>query len=129
MIETDIVNLVIPTSSHIPEIGNRLYIADNPTSSVTYPMAIMFPISRVEDMFESRVKTERFQFSCFADTLSSATIVAEAIKDKIKGYFGSTVSTSYMFINCWFDNMTYIYDDSVYKHVRILDMMIRYREQ
>jgi len=129
MIETELKQLVIPTSSHIPSIGNRLYIANFPTSSVTYPCAIMYSISRTGEDHGCNLFTDRIQFSVYADTLSSAQTIADAIKDKVKRFVGSpsALSTVYVIINSIFDNMSYMYDDRVLKHVKILDMIIRYR--
>ena len=128
MIESMIKYLVVPTSSAIPAIASRLYIGSLP-DEVTYPCAIMYSVSRTEDMFESNIKTERFQFSCYAETLSSATSIADSIKDKIKRYYGQpSTDYSYRIVNAWFDQMNFLYDDGVLKYVRILDMMIRYTE-
>ena len=126
MIETQIRNLVVPTSSHIEAIGSRLYIGGLP-DSVTYPAVAMFVISRPEDMYESGVITDRIQFSCMANYLSSATEIAEAIKDKLKRYRGQESTTeSYKIINSWFGSLSYLYDDLQLKYVRILDMFVRY---
>ena len=129
MIETELKHLIIPTSSHIPAIGNRLYIAGFPTSSVTYPMAVMYSISRIAEEHGDNLFTDRLQFSIYADYLSSASDIAEAIKTKLKRFVGSpsTLSTTYVVINSIFDNMSYMYDDRVLKHVKIMDMIIRYR--
>lgn len=124
MIETDIKNLVIPTSSAIPAIGSRLYIGSLQTTSA-YPQVAMYSISRVNETHEASVLTERIQFSIYADYLSSATDIAESIKDTVKRYYGDT-STSYRIVNAIFDNMSYMYDDMVLKYVRILDMIVRY---
>ena len=126
MIEYEIKNLVIPTSSHIPAIGSRLYIGTIP-DQVTYPCAVMFSISRNE-MQEAEVMTERVQFSCYADNLSSATDIADAIRDKVKRFYGnpSTFST-YTIMHSIYDNMVWLYDSSVLKHVKILDMIFIYR--
>lgn len=125
MIETEVRKLVVPTSSAIPAIGNRLYIGGAPTTA-TYPYAVMFSISRTE-MHEAEIPTERIQFSCYADTLSSATDIAEAIRDKVKRFYGSPSGSTYTLLNCVYDNMIYLYDDVNYKHVKILDVFIRYR--
>lgn len=128
MIETQIRNLVIPTSSHIPEIGNRLYIGGFP-DEITYPAAAIFSISRIDDMYESGIMTERIQFTCMADYLSSATTVAEAIKNKLKRYYGQESTTeSYKILSSWFAGMSYLYDDSQLKYIRILDMFVKYLE-
>ena len=127
MIETQIKNLVIPTSSHIPEIGSRLYIGGL-TDEVTYPAVAMFGI-RPQEMHDAPIMVERIQFSCYADHLSSATTVAESIKGKLKRYYGQESSTEdYKIINAAFDNMSFLYDDLVLKYVRILDMLVRYME-
>ena len=129
MIETELKHLIIPTSTHIPSIASRLYIANFPTSSVTYPCAIMYSISRYDEDHNCNLFTDRIQFSVYADTLSSAQTIADAIKDKLKRFQGSpsALSTMYVIINSIFDNMSYMYDDRVLKHVKILDMIIRYR--
>jgi hypothetical protein len=124
VIATDLRNLIIPTSSAIPEIASRLYIGSLQATSV-YPQAAMFPISRTEEIHEANVFTERIQFSVYADYLSSAVDIADAIKDKVKRYYGSP-STNYRIVNAFFDNTTWLYDDQVFKHVSILDMIIRY---
>jgi hypothetical protein len=128
MIETAIKYLVCPSSTTIPAIATRLYVGTLP-DIVTYPCAIMYSISRTEDMYESNIRTERFQFSCYAETLSSATSIADSIKDRIKRYYGQpSTAYAYRIISAWFDNLTFLYDDSVLKYVRILDMKIRYKE-
>jgi hypothetical protein len=126
MIETYIRNLVIPTSSAIPTIASRFYIGSFPTSSVTYPASVMYPISRFNEMPDCDVRTERFQFSVYADYLSSASDIAESIKSQLKGYYG-TPSTVYSIMKILFDNMSYMYDDQVLKYVKFLDMIIWYR--
>ena len=124
MIETAIRNLVAPTSSSIPEIGSRLYIGNLP-DEVTYPAVVMYSEQRFEDMFESDIKTERIKFFCYADYLSSATLIATSIRDILKRYYGA-ISTEYQVINTWFDSMSYVYDNDVLKYIRILDMNMRY---
>ncbi len=126
MIETEIKNLVIPTSSYIPAIGPRLYIANLP-DNVTFPCAVMFSISRLE-MHEAEVYVDRLQFSCFADHLSSASDIADSIKDRIKRFRGTpSTSSTYTIISAAADQTSYIYDSSLLKHIKILDMLIQYR--
>jgi hypothetical protein len=125
MIETYIKNLAIPTSSAIPEIGNRLFIGQLQTTS-PYPQVAMYPISRFSEMPEADVRSERFQFSIYAEHLSSASDIAEAIKNKLKGYYGEP-STSYAVMKILFDNMGYMYDDLVTKYVKFLDVIVWYR--
>lgn len=126
MIETQLRNLIVPSSSHIPEIGSRLYIGGFP-DEVTYPAVAMFSISRFDQMHDAPIQTERIQFSCYANYLSSATIIADAIIAKVQRYTGQESTTEdYKILNSIFDNMTYLYDDSVLKYARILDMIIRY---
>ena len=128
MIETQIRNLVVPTSSHIPEIGSRLYIGGLP-DSVTWPAAVMYSISRVNEGYDTTIRTDRMQFSVYADYLSSADTIVEAIKTKVKRYHGQqSTLESYMVINTAFDNISYLYDSNVLKHVKILDVLIRYME-
>jgi hypothetical protein len=128
MIATDIRNFVVPTSSHIPSLGTRLYLENLP-DSVTYPCAALFSVSLTE-MHEAEVYTERFQFTCFANYNSSAVEIAEAIKGKLKRFYGAFSTTStYTVINSVVDNTAYLYDSNVLKHVQILDMIIRYRRQ
>jgi hypothetical protein len=128
MIETDLRNIIIPTSSYIPDIASRLYIGNLP-DDVTYPCAVMYSISRLE-MQEAEVCIDRIQFSCFANYLSSATTVCDAIRDRIKRYFGTpSTSSNYIFNRCAVDQVSYIYDSSLLKHIKILDMLIQYREK
>lgn len=124
MIETDIKNLIVPTSSAIPAIGSRLYIGSLP-DLVTWPAVVMYSISRINEVHEANIFSERIQFSIHADYLSSATDIADDIKDKLKRYYGAP-STSYRIINSFFENMSYLYDDLNLKYVRILDMFVRY---
>lgn len=126
MIETQLRNLIVPTSSHIPEIGSRLYIGGFP-DVVTYPAAVMYSISRFGRVHGTDVNAERIQISCYADYLSSATTVAEAILSKVERYKGRESTTdTYSIINSVFDNMSFLYDDGVLKYVRILDVIVRY---
>lgn len=128
MIETDIRNIIVPSSSSIPAIGSRLYIGNLP-DNVTYPCAVMFSISRLE-IPEAEVNIDRIQFSCFADYLSSAADIADSIRDKIKRYYGTPSTTSnYIFSKCSVDQLTYLYDSSLLKHIKILDMLIQYRRK
>jgi hypothetical protein len=128
MIETDIKNLIVPSSSSIPEIGLRLYIGNLP-DVVTYPCAVMFPISRLE-MHEAEVMIDRIQFSCYADYLSSASDIRDAIRNKLKRYYGTpSTASNYIFISCAVDQGSYIYDSSLLKHIEILDMLIQYRSK
>ena len=126
MIETAIRSLLVPSSSAIPQIGNRLYIGYVP-SSASAPFVAMFSISR-EEMNEAEVAMERFQFSCYSDTVSEATDIAEAIVSGVKRFYGPPVSGStYTITRTYFQNMVYLYDDVIHKHVKILDMLIQYR--
>jgi hypothetical protein len=128
MIETDIRNIVIPTSSYIPMIASRLYIGNLP-DVVTYPCAVMFSISRLE-MHEAEVNIDRIQFSCFADNLSSASDVCDAIRARLKRYYGTpSTASNYIFNSCAVDQVSYIYDSSLLKHIKILDMLIQYRSK
>lgn len=124
--EWDVKNIVAATSTYIPEIGNRFYIGSFP-DTLNYPAVVLYSISRIKEIPEADVMTERFQFSCYADSLSSATDIADAIKDKIKRYCGETPSKSFIINNSWFDNMNYLYESEISKHVKILDMQIQYR--
>lgn len=126
MIETEIRNLVIPTSSYITAIGSRLYIGSFP-DQVTYPAAVMYSISH-EEMHDANIYSDRIQFSCYADYLSSAEEVALGIRDRVKRFYGlPSAASTVTIINSAYDNMAYLYDSGVLKHVKILDMMIRYR--
>ena len=125
MIETYIKSLIVPTATEIPAIGSRLYIGQLQTTS-PYPQVAMYPISRYNELTACDVRTERFQFSIYADYFSSASDIAESIKNKLKGYYGEP-STSFAIMNILFDNMGYMYDDLVFKHVKFLDMIIWYR--
>lgn len=126
MIETEVRNLVIPTSSYIPAIGSRLYIGTLP-DTVTYPAVAMFSISRSE-MHESELATERIQFSCYADYLSSATDIADAIKNRVKRFYGTlSTSSTTTFLQCSFESINYQYEAEIQKHVKIMDMFITYR--
>ena len=128
MIETQLRNLIVPTSTHIPEIASRLYIGSMP-DVVTYPCAVIYSISRFGEIPEADVRAERIQFSCYANTLSSATTIAEAIKTKVNRYYGQeSASESYHIIHSYFDNMNYLYESEIQKYVRILDMIITYME-
>jgi len=128
MIETEIRNLVIPTSSAIPAIGSRLYIGNLP-DVVTYPCVVMFPISRLE-MHEAEVCIDRIQFSCFADYLSSASDIRDAIRNTLKRYYGTpSTASNYIFMSCAVDQGIYMYDSSLLKHIEILDMLIQYRSK
>ena len=125
MIESYIRKLVVPTSSHIPAIGSRLYTPMLP-QTVTYPCAVFYSVSR-EEMHEASLMTDRIQFSCYAETLSSATAIADAIRDKLKRYIGPAYTGSTVsIIRSWVDNMVYIYDENINKHIKILDMFIQY---
>ncbi|HSW63183.1 MAG TPA: hypothetical protein VLH56_07735 [Dissulfurispiraceae bacterium] len=129
MIETELRKMLVPSSSAIPQIGNQLYLGFIPSSitSTALPFAVMFSISR-DEMDEAEVALERIQWSCYADTMSSATEIADAIKDKVKRFYGPPVTGStYTIVNTYYDNMVYLYDDVIHKHVKILDMLIRYR--
>ena len=127
-IEWEVKNIVAPTSTSIPEIGDRFYIGKFP-DKLEYPAVVMYSISRLDDMFDAGIMTERFQFSCYANYLSSATDIAENIKNKLKRYYGSPTSTEYYrILGSWFDNMIYLYESDISKHVRILDMIVRYME-
>ena len=128
MIETDLRNIIVPSSSSIPAISTRLYIGQLP-DNVTYPCAVMFPISRLE-MHEAEVITDRIQFSCFADYLSSTSDIRDAIRSKIKRYYGTpSTASSYIIISAAVDSGTYIYDPSLLKHIEIMDMLIQYRSK
>src|SRR4030042_1472351 len=110
MIETQLRSLIIPSSSSIPAISTRLYIGGLP-DTVTYPCAVMYSISRFYEVPEADVRSERIQFSCYAATLSSATDIADAIKDKIVRYRGqNSTSDTYVIIDSKFDNMNFIYE-------------------
>lgn len=126
MIETEIKNWVIPTSSYIPTIAKRLYVNQLP-DSVTYPCAVLYSISRNE-MHECDFFTERFQFSCYAVHKSSATEIADSIKDRLKRFYGKlSTASNYTVVNSVMDNLVYLYDSNSLKHVEILDMLITYR--
>ena len=126
MIETELRNFLIPSSSAIPAIGTRLYIGNLP-DTVTYPCVAMFPISQVEIPY-SEIFTDRIQFSCFADNLSSATDIALAIKTQLKKVYGTlSTSSTYTITDSYPENITYMYDSSILKHIKILDMSITYR--
>jgi hypothetical protein len=126
MIEEQIKNLIVPTSSHIPAIGSRMYVGGLP-DSVTYPAVAMFSISRFDRMHDAPLNTERIQFSCYADYLSSATTIAESIISKLERYQGQeSTLENYKIINAKFGNMNYLYDSGVSKYVRLLDMVVRY---
>jgi hypothetical protein len=125
MIETYIKNLVVPTATEIPAIGTRLFIGQLQTTS-PYPQVAMYPILRFSEMPDADVRSERFQFSVYADYLSSATDIAEAIKNKVKGYYGNP-STDFSIMKILFDNMGYMYDDLVTKYVKFLDVIVWYR--
>jgi hypothetical protein len=126
MIETELRTFLIPSSSAIPAIGTRLYIGNLP-DSVTYPCVSMFPISQVE-IPEAEQWTDRIQFSCFAENLSSATDIALAIKTKMKKFYGKTSSTStYTILDSYPENLTYRYEPTILKHIKDLDMSITYR--
>lgn len=127
MIETQLKYFIISSSSNIPEIGNRLYIGGFP-DKLTYPAVVMYGISR-DQMHDVPVKTDRIQFSCYADTLSSATTIAEAIVSKLQRYTGrQSTDWNYIITNSIFSNMSYLYDSGVLKYVRIVDMTVRYLE-
>lgn len=125
MIESELHKLICPTSSSIPAIGNRLYIGTLPDTLV-YPCVVMYAISRTE-MQEAKMPVERIQVSAYANYLSSATDIIDAVRDKCKRFYGPTYTGStYSIVKCLFDNMTYLYDDVVDKHVKILDLLVFY---
>jgi hypothetical protein len=128
MIETQLKNLIVPTSSSVPEISTRLYIGSMP-DTVTYPCAVMYSISRFHEVPEADVRSERIQLSCYAANLSSATDIADAIKDKVVRYYGQSSTTDpYVILDCRFDNMNYIYESEIQKYVRVLDVIVKYRK-
>ena len=107
MIETDIRTFLIPTTSSIPSIGSRFYLNSLP-DTVTYPCAIMFSVSRNE-IHEAEFYTERFQFSCYADYKSSAQEIADAIKTKLKRFFGNmSTSSTYTIRSAAVENLVFI---------------------
>ena len=126
MIETELRNFLVPSSSAIPAIGTRLYIGNLP-DVVTYPCVAMHPISQVE-MPEAEIFKDRIQFSCFADNLSSATDIALAIKTQLKKVYGAlTTSSTYTILDSYPENLIYMFDGTILKHIKILDMSITYR--
>lgn len=126
MIETELKQLIVPSTLTIPAIGSRCYIGTLP-DEVTYPCALLFSVSRNE-MHDCSLVTERIQISCYADYLSSATAVQESITAILKRYYGLPhAASTYWIINSVFDNGVYLYDDELKKHIKIFDMMIRYR--
>jgi len=125
MIESYIRKLVVPTSSHIPEIGVRMYTPTLP-QTVTYPCAVFYSVSR-EEMGEANIMTDRVQFSCYSTSLTTASVIVDAIRDKLKRYIGPAYTGSTVsIIRSWVDNVVYIYDDNIQKHIKILDMFIQY---
>ena len=124
MIETAIKYYVAPTSTYIPEIETRLYIGTLPTT-VTYPCAVMYSESRIDDMFESDVKTEIIKFICYAETLSSATDIAEQIKGRLKRYYGA-ISTAYQVINTTVNDIGFGYNSDIKKHLKTVNFTMRY---
>jgi len=126
MIDTEIRSWVIPTSSYIPSLATRLYLNQLP-DVMTYPCAVMFSVSRNE-YHEAEVYSERFQFTSYADYKSSALEISDAIKSRIKRFYGSfSTSSTYTVIGVQVDNTGYLYDSSVLKHVEILDVLVNYR--
>lgn len=126
MIDTELKNFVIPTSSYIPSIATRLYLNQLPDTA-TYPCAVLFSVSRNE-YHEAEVYSERFQFTSYANYKSSALEISDAIKSRLKRFSGSfSTSSTYTVIGVQVDNTGYVYDDSVLKHIEILDMLITYR--
>lgn len=127
MIETQLRSLIIPSSSSIPDISTRLYIGELP-DTVTYPCAVMYSISRYFEVPEADVRSERIQFSCYATYLSSATDIADAIKDKVIRYKGQeSTADTYIILDSRFDNMNFIYESEIQKYVRVLDVIVTYR--
>ena len=112
-------------------ISSRFYIGQIP-QTVTYPCVVMYLISRTDGHLYD-IPIERFQFSCYGNSYSSAKSISEAIIGSLKRlqgkmFLGSTITTStYTIFKTLYDNLTYLYDDSVYKHVSILDMVIQYK--
>ena len=126
MIDKQLKDFVIPTSTYIPSIGTRLY-QDQLPDTVTYPCAVMFSVSRNE-YHEAEVYSERFQFTAYANTKSSAYDIIDSIKSRLKRFYGRfSTSSTYTIIGSQVDNVGYLYDSSVLKHVEILDMLITYR--
>jgi len=133
MIEHELYRLLTSTmsTSVTGTINSRLYIGQIP-QEVTYPCAIMFIISRTDGpMYD--IPAERIQFSCYGNSYSSSKQLAEAIIGTLKRlngnmFSGSTISAStYTIFKTLYENLTYLYDDSVYKHVSILDMLVQYK--
>ena len=126
MIETEIRNFLVPSSSAIPAIGSRLYITNLP-DVVTYPAVAMYQISRAE-LDEAEVYVERFQFSVIANTLSSAASITDTIKGLLKSFTGKYSTTStFTVMSSYPETVTTTYDANISKHIRTLDMLITYR--
>ena len=133
MIENEIYRFLVSTMcpSMTGAVGTRLYIGQIP-QTVTYPCAIMFLISRQDGNIYD-IPADRIQFSCYADSYSISKGLAEIILSLLKRlngdiFSGSTLTAStYTVFKTMFQNLTYLYDDSVYKHVSILDMTVQYK--
>ena len=129
MIETDLRSMLASsvTSSDVYNIcAGRVYIGGLP-QTVTYPAIVMFLINETEDHL-SGVREDHIQYSCYADYYSSAMDLADSIVSKFKGLqrLISTGSTQNVFRSLY-DNRSYLYDDSVTKHVAICDQLIQYK--
>lgn len=133
MIEHELYRFLVSTMSTAVTgaISTRLYIGQIP-QTVTYPCAIMYLISR-QDGIMYDIPADRLQFSCYGDSYSVSKGVADAIISVLKRlngniFSGSTISASaYTVFKTMYQNLTYLYDDSVYKHVSILDMIVQYK--
>ena len=129
MIETDLRAMLASsvTSSDVYNIcAGRVYVGGFPPN-VTYPAVVMFLINENEDHM-SYAREDRIQYSCYADYYSSAMDLADSVVSKIKGLqrLISTGSTQNV-LRSLYDNRTYLYDDSVSKHVAICDQLIQYK--
>lgn len=130
MIERELQKYLISTTYSTGVTGlisNRMYIETLPTS-VTYPCVSMFRISHNEHP-RHELPRVRIQFSCFGNYYSSAFSIAEAIRTELKRFYGQPETSTTIYISqSLVDNITYMYDDSLDKHIAILDMIFRYKE-
>jgi hypothetical protein len=96
MIEHAIQSLVASDSAVIGFVGDRIYYMTAP-QDVSFPYIVIFKVSSTREHCHegfSNLTHSRIQFSIFSETYYNGKQIADAIKDVLDGYKGTSESTS-----------------------------------